>query len=122
MLALPLWLTMQYVGRERLSSIISRARQLASDLYQQLSSNPSIQLHSSLHSLSVLFRYEPATKPQRLFHTDFLNSLNAQVLIDLSDTASRLHLDQTYLGDRNYVRFAPLSAPECKLRSQKAQS
>lgn len=79
-----------------------------------LNNNQSIILHSAPNSLSVLFRYEPVTKPSRLFHTDFLNSLNSQVLIDLSETAMLLHLDMVYLESRNCMRFRPLLAPECK--------
>lgn len=82
-----------------------------------MGNNNSIHLHSAQNSLSVLFRYEPVTKPAGLFHTDFLNSLNSQVLIDLSETAVLLHLDMEYYRNRNCMRFCPLLAPECKLKS-----
>lgn len=111
MLALPLWLTMQYVGQDKLISIISRARVLAREMAKLLSKNTSIITHSSPNSLSVIFRYEPITKPERVFHTDFLDSLNSQVLIDLAETALPLGLDMT-VGLRNCMRFRPLFAPE----------
>jgi len=112
MFALPLWLTMQYVGQDRLISIISKARVLSREMVKLLSNSPSVITHSSQNSLSVLFRYEPVTKPARLFHKDFLNSLNSQVLIDLSETAVLLHLDMMLLENCNCMRFRPLFAPE----------
>lgn len=112
MLALPLWLTMQYVGRDKLIDIITTASGLAKEMSELLEKIPSIIKYSSHDSLSVVFRYFPKTKTAQEFHLDFLNSLNSQVLIDLSETALPLGLDMHYVQKYNCLRFRPLTLPD----------
>jgi hypothetical protein len=78
MLSLALWITMQYVGQELLSSIVKQAVTLvctsnrasssaqclsqdciyqANQLFEKISHDASIQLYSIHDSLSVVFRY-----------------------------------------------------------------
>jgi len=108
MLSLALWLTMQYVGQESLVSILASARNIAKEMYKSLKSNSSIVINSDADSMSVVFRYVPQTKPERLFHVDFFNSLNSQVLIDLRESANPLNLDLTLVDEFNYIQFRPL--------------
>eukprot|EP01096_Ripella_sp_DP13-Kostka_P007214 TRINITY_DN2622_c0_g2_i1.p1 TRINITY_DN2622_c0_g2~~TRINITY_DN2622_c0_g2_i1.p1 ORF type:complete len:373 (+),score=159.42 TRINITY_DN2622_c0_g2_i1:325-1443(+) len=97
------------MGSENLRHTISYAQQLSSQMFDFLRLNPSINFYSCSKSLSVNFRYVPDTNQPLLFHTDFLNSINKQVLIDMGDSTHTLGLDVWDYGDGfEVLRFRPL--------------
>ena len=54
LLALPLWITMQHVGQEQLSNIVSRSHVLAKEMASRLQKNESIHLYSGEEVLCFL--------------------------------------------------------------------